>query len=92
MQNPRIVKVIVENDYKLILTFTNNEQKKFDMKPYLNKGVFKALQNEELFKKAYVSWGTFIWNDDVDTSPDTLYLDSEQIENSKNSFLKICFI
>ena len=77
MINPRIVTVKVANDYQLILSFTNAEQKIFDMKPYLNKGVFKALQNEELFKKAYVNWGTVVWNDDIDMSPDTLYLDSE---------------
>jgi len=80
MINPRITSVKVANDYLLVLTFTNAEQKVFDMKPYLNKGVFKALQNEDLFKKAYVNWGTVVWNDDLDMSPDTLYLESKDFE------------
>jgi hypothetical protein len=80
MINPRIATVKAADDYKLVLTFTNAEQKVFDMKPYLNNGVFKALQDETLFKKAYVNWGTVVWNDDLDMSPDTLYLDSKYVE------------
>ena len=77
MINPRIAAVKAVADYELIITFTNAEQKVFDMKPYLDKGVFKALQDKELFKKAYVNWGTVVWNEDLDMSPDTLYLDSK---------------
>jgi hypothetical protein len=80
MINPRVAKVTAANDYLLVLTFTNNEQKVFDMKPYLDKGVFRALKNKDLFKKAYVNWGTVVWNEDLDMSPDTLYLDSEYFE------------
>ena len=78
--NPRIAAVKAADDYQLMLTFTNNEQKVFDMKPYLDKGVFRALQNNDLFKKAYVNWGTVVWNEDLDMSPDTLYLESEGYE------------
>jgi Protein of unknown function (DUF2442) len=46
------------------------------MKPYLDKGVFKALRDEFFFRKAHVCWGTVVWDDDVDMSPDTLYLES----------------
>lgn len=34
--NPRVVDVHYQTPYKLILTFANNEQKKFILKPYLN--------------------------------------------------------
>ena len=30
-----------ENDYFLLLTFKTGEKKRFDMKPYLNFGIFK---------------------------------------------------
>ena len=39
----------IEN-YKLILTFENNEVRLFDMIPYLDKGIFKELKNENIFK------------------------------------------
>ena len=32
-----------ENNYFLLLTFETGEQKRFDMKPYLNIGIFKEL-------------------------------------------------
>ncbi|MGL6131836.1 MAG: DUF2442 domain-containing protein, partial [Fusobacteriaceae bacterium] len=36
-----IKKVIPTDDYKLILTFENNEIRIFDMYPYLKRGIFK---------------------------------------------------
>ena len=35
---PRIKAVKAQDDYKILLTFTNDELKIFDMKPYINKG------------------------------------------------------
>ena len=46
------------DNYKLILTFENNEKKLFDMIPYLELGVFKTLKNENLFKTVKVSFDT----------------------------------
>ena len=43
MQNPDIIKAKVLKDYKLIITFSNNEKKIFDMNPYLKYPVFKFL-------------------------------------------------
>jgi hypothetical protein len=36
-------------DYNLLLTFENGKQGIFDVKPYLNEGVFKKLKNIEVF-------------------------------------------
>ena len=38
--NPDIIDVKAKNDYTLFLTFENGEQKVFDVKPYLDKGIF----------------------------------------------------
>lgn len=77
MINPRVQNVTPTIDYQLIIKFTNGEEKIFDMKPYLDKGVFKALKDVALFSTAHISWGTVVWNEDIDMSPDTLYLDSK---------------
>ena len=37
---PRIKDVKAQDDYKILLTFTNDEVKIFDVKPYLEKGFF----------------------------------------------------
>ncbi len=63
-------------DYLLHLTFKNGEQKVFDMKPYLNTGIFKALKDERLFNTAKVSFDTIEWENEADIDPETLYHES----------------
>lgn len=64
------------DQYKLLLTFENGELKLFDMKPYLNKGIFKELKDVSLFKSAKVNFDTVEWENDADIDPETLYEDS----------------
>ena len=61
------------NDYKLELTFENNEKKIFDVKPYLDTGLFKTLKDEKLFKMVKVSYDTIEWPNKVDLDPEVLY-------------------
>ena len=77
MINPRVESVLVLDNFQLSIKFTNNEQKLFDMKPYLDQGVFKVLKDETLFKKVFMQWSTVAWSDDLDMSSDTLYIEGE---------------
>ncbi|MGL5378824.1 DUF2442 domain-containing protein, partial [Clostridium sp.] len=65
----------IEN-YKLILTFENNEVKIFDMNPYLDKGIFQELKNENIFNAVKVSFDSIEWPNEADIDPETLYEDS----------------
>ncbi|MGL5712652.1 MAG: DUF2442 domain-containing protein [Paraclostridium sp.] len=65
----------IEN-YKLILTFENNEVKIFDMSPYLDKGIFQELKNENVFNAVKVSFDSIEWPNEADIDPETLYEDS----------------
>ena len=40
--------------YKLLLTFENNKWKIFDVKPYLEKGIFKGLNDKSIFNSVKV--------------------------------------
>lgn len=60
-------------DYWLLLTFENNEQKRFDMKPYLNGTAFQPLKNVGFFNLARIDYGTVVWSDDIDIAPETLH-------------------
>jgi Protein of unknown function (DUF2442) len=75
--NPRVSKVIPNEDYTLTILFTNGETKKYNVSPLLDKGVFSKLRNINLFKQARVTFGTVEWPDEIDICPDTLYEDSE---------------
>lgn len=87
--NPRIKTVKPIKDFKLLLEFDNGEIKIFDVKPYLNKGIFKALQDINQFNSVRVVDGTVQWNNESDFCPDTLYIESSNA--SHDSYYKtIC--
>lgn len=62
-----------KEDYKLLITFKNGEKKLFDMKPYLNKGVFRELKNVDLFNTVHVSFNSVAWANEADFDPEALY-------------------
>ena len=68
-----ITAVIPMEDYILLLTFENGEQRYLDMKPYLHRGVFKELANKDLFNTAHLSFDTVAWKNEVDLAPEILY-------------------
>lgn len=74
----KIIDVKPLEDYKLLLTFDDNVKKIKDMKPYLDKGVFKALRDKDVFNSVKIVLGTIAWGD-IDMCPDTLYETSENI-------------
>jgi hypothetical protein len=76
--NPRVKSVTVRKDYTLPITFANGEEKLFDVKPYLETGVFKSLKNVAMFTTAHAEYGTVVWQNNVDFDPDTLYLESKK--------------
>ena len=75
-----IKEVQVLSDYRLLLTFDNNEKRIKDMKPYLNKGVFQKLKDMEFFNQVKVLFGTISWGEQIDMCADSLYDSSEKVE------------
>ncbi len=71
---PDVVLVKSLQDYCLQAEFSTGERRWFDMKPYLGYPAFASLTDEGLFMRAHVAYGTVVWNDEIDLSPDTLYL------------------
>ena len=78
--NPRVKIAEPRPDYKLLLTFNNNEPKIFDVKPYLTKGIFTSLTDIKVFNSVKVFNGSILWSGDLDLCPDTLYEDSRAAE------------
>ena len=69
-------------DYQLILTFSNGEMRLFDMKPYLNKGIFRELKNISMFNTAHISFDTVEWKNEADLDPEFLYDYSKKIKKT----------
>jgi len=79
IMNPRVKNVMPENDYTLHLWFTNGEEGILDMKPYLDKGIFRELRDFSIFNSVRPFVGTIQWANEADLCPDTAYLDSVKI-------------
>lgn len=75
----KIINVEPLEDYKLLLTFDNNVKKIKDMKPYLDKGIFKSLQDKNIFNSVKIVLGTIAWGN-IDMCPDSLYKSSKTIK------------
>ncbi len=59
--------------YKLSLTFENNEQKVFDVSPYLEIGKFAELKDKTIFDSVKVSFDSIEWSNQLDLDPEILY-------------------
>ncbi len=76
MMNPHIIAVQSEEDYTLLLHFDNEEWRIFDVKPFLSKGIFRALQDMSVFSAVEPFLGSIRWSNGADFCPDMLYFDS----------------
>ena len=71
---PDVVAVQTLPGYTLLAQFATGEWRRFDMRALLEYPAFAALQDPSLFQRAHVQHGAVTWTDDIDLSPDTLYL------------------
>lgn len=79
--NPRVKDVKPNPDYKLTLVFANGEIKSFDVKPYMNIGIFKELKDPNIFNSVKPFLGSIQWKNGQDFCPDTLYLESIAVDS-----------
>jgi hypothetical protein len=67
-------------NYKLLLTFANEERKIFDVNPYLQTGIFSELKDDNIFKSVHVAFDTIEWSNGADLCPEVLYTESVPVE------------
>ena len=78
----KVIAVKANDDFSLDLKFNGGSVKRFDVKPYLERGVFKELNDLNYFKKVLIAFGTVQWPDEQDISPETLYIDGAATNGS----------
>jgi len=74
-----VKEVKATSNFLLNLTFENGEKRQLDMKPYLNTGIFKELNDVSLFNTVHVSFDTIEWDNEADLDPEFLYKESHGI-------------
>lgn len=84
-----VKKINYIDGYKISLTFNDKKTKIVDIEPYLKRGVFLPLRDQDYFKKVRLSGNTIVWPNDADFCPDVLYeIVVDEIKAKKKSVLK----
>lgn len=81
----KVIGVAACDNHTLHLHFSNGEKRVFDASPYLDKGIFTELRNIGYFKQARVAFGTVQWPHEQDFAPETLYVESLPLAESKTA-------
>ena len=72
----KITRVVALENYELNLEFDSNEIRIFDVKPYLDRGVFTQLKDIAYFQQVRLFLDSITWPNGQDFDPDHLYLES----------------
>ena len=76
--NPRVTRVEAQDDFTLNVIFQTGERRRFDVTPYLGRGVFATLRNRSRFRAVRVVAGSVEWPGEIDLSYDTLYVEGKE--------------
>ena len=88
-RNPRVKKVHPESGHRLRLTFSNGEERMYDVRPLLDQGgVFLELKDDSAFRSVHAWHGTVQWAGGQDICPDTLYEDSLPVRHSQMAMVR----
>jgi hypothetical protein len=75
--SPKVTKVEPLANFTLRLFFSNGEVKRFDVTPYMERGIFVELKDIHYFNRVKPFFGGVQWLHEQDFSADTLYLESQ---------------
>ena len=81
----KVIAVSPNTDFSLDLKFSDGSMKRFDVTPYLDRGIFTELKNLDYFKQARVAFGTVQWPNEQDIAPETLYIEGVAIDEPNAS-------
>ncbi len=80
MIRPKAVNVVPQDDYCLLVTFSNDEKRVFDVKPYLDFKPFIELKNPAVFNTVKPAGLSVEWIHGQDICPDELYYNSVPVQ------------
>jgi hypothetical protein len=83
--DPHVTSVRALDDYELEVLFENGERRRFDVKPYLGRGIFVRLHNRSLFKAVRAVAGSIEWPGGLDLSYETLYVGGQTISEASEA-------
>ena len=76
------------SDYRLYVEIADGRRGIFNVKPYLDHGVFRELRNQDYFRQVGIVLGTVTWPHEQDIAPETFVDELVPIEASPNETLQ----
>ena len=77
----KVKRVFVNNDYTLFVELANGRSGILDVKPYLEKGVFKQLKDKNYFKQVKPFLCGIAWPDEQELNADTIAYEMKQLKS-----------
>ena len=67
-------------DFQIYVEIENGRKGVFDMKPYLDRGVFHELRDVHYFNQVGILFGGVTWPNEQDIAPETLLSEMRPVE------------
>jgi hypothetical protein len=77
-----VKKVRPMDDYQIYVELEDGREGLFDLKPYLEHGVFKELKDKVYFSKVDIVFGAVTWPNEQDIAPETLVAGLKPVGNN----------
>ncbi|HWR20855.1 MAG TPA: DUF2442 domain-containing protein [Verrucomicrobiae bacterium] len=76
------------SDYRIFVETGDGRRGIFDVKPYLNHGVFRELRDTHYFNQVGILFGAVTWPHAQDIAPETLLAEMIPVESMPNEMLQ----
>jgi hypothetical protein len=72
-------------DYRIYVEVQDGRKGVFDLKPYLDRGVFRELRDVHYFNQVGILLGAVTWPHEQDIAPETLLSEMQSVEPDTHS-------
>jgi hypothetical protein len=76
------------SDYRIYVEIEDGRKGIFDLKPYLELGVFRELQDIAYFNRVGIVFDAVTWPNEQDIAPETLIAEMRPVEKDKLTDLR----
>lgn len=71
------------DDYQIYVELEDGQKGIFDLKPYLDHGVFSELKDKHYFARVGIQFGAVTWPHEQDIAPETLLAGLKPLESQE---------
>jgi hypothetical protein len=68
-------------DYRIYVEVEDGRKGIFDLKPYLNRGILRELEDASYFRQVGILFGAVTWPHNQDIAPETLIAEMTPVES-----------